>query len=506
VDGNSGWFVERQEIGTFKEHIELPKRQFRTSSTGARRLERNKDLYAIAGVNRIFCFSAPAIQPHAVFAEQLAHVTDGKIPGQNALESPAALPGCYDDLSHHSSSYRHVCDRVKTRSGNICNSVAIKIAYPNMRKRAPIAGARARRGSSLNRIESVDALRKKIDQVDEKIIKLLNDRAFLAQRIGHHKRLTNQEVYVPGREQEVVQRVAELSRGPLPLEAVQSVYREIIAACRGVEAPLRVAFFGAEASYSHLVARERFGSTATLLPTASIAEVFQDVSRGRVLFGVVPIENSTEGVVAYTLDLLVDSRLQICAESFLDIHHSLLSRSGRAEEVSRIVSHPQALAQCRGWLSRHFSKVELEEVPSTSHAAVRAAQNDTVAAISSSLAAELYDLKIIATNIEDQSHNITRFFVIGDKPGKPSRRDKTSLAFSVKDEPGILHRMLRPFASRKINLSKIESRPIKNKPWEYMFFLDLKGHQEEPRVKSAIAQVERHCTFFKILGSYPSGA
>ena len=358
----------------------------------------------------------------------------------------------------------------------------------------------------MNRIESVDALRKKIDQVDEKIVRLLNDRASLAQKIGHHKRLTNQEIYVPGREQEILRRVSEINRGPLAAPAVQSVFQEVIAACRSLEAPLKVAFFGAEASYSHLAARRKFGANAELLPTASIAEVFQDVARGRVSFGVVPIENSTEGVVAYTLDLLVDSRLQICAESFLAIHHNLLSRGGRSEEIKKIVSHPQALAQCRGWLGRHFPKAELEEVPSTSHAASTAAQNGSIAAVSSSLAAEIYDLKIIAANIEDQSHNITRFLVIGDQEAKPSRRDKTSLAFSVKDEPGILHRMLRPFASRRINLCKIESRPIKNKPWEYMFFLDLNGHRSEPRVKSALGQLERHCVFFKILGSYPSGA
>jgi chorismate mutase/prephenate dehydratase len=358
----------------------------------------------------------------------------------------------------------------------------------------------------LNRIESVDALRKKIDQIDEKILRLLNDRASLAQRIGHQKRLTNQEIYVPSREQEVLRKVSELNRGPLAASAVQSVFQEVIAACRSLETRLKVAFFGAEASYSHLAARRQFGSNAELLPTASIAEVFQDVARGEVSFGVVPIENSTEGVVAYTLDLLVDSRLQICAESFLNIHHNLLSRSGRTEEISKIVSHPQALAQCRAWLGRHFPQIQLEEVPSTSHAASAAARNDSVAAVSSSLAAELYDLKVIAANIEDQSHNITRFLIIGDQETKPSRRDKTSLVFSVKDEPGVLHRMLRPFASRRINLCKIESRPIKNKPWEYMFFLDLNGHRNEPRVKSAIAQLERHCVFFKILGSYPSGA
>jgi chorismate mutase/prephenate dehydratase len=358
----------------------------------------------------------------------------------------------------------------------------------------------------LNRIESVDALRKKIDQVDEKIIKLLNDRATLAQRIGQHKKRANQEIYVPSREQEVLRRVSELSHGPLPTPAVQAIFQEVIAACRNIEAPLKVAFFGAEASYSHLAARRRFGADATLLPAGSIAEVFQEVTHGRVSFGVVPIENSTEGVVAYTLDLLVDSRLQICAESFLDIHHNLLSRSGRGEAIEKIASHPQALAQCRGWLSRHFPKAELEEVPSTSHAAAAAARDDSIGAISSSLAAEIYHLKTVAANIEDQSHNITRFLVIGDQQARPSRRDKTSLAFSVKDEPGILHRMLRPFASRRINLSKIESRPIKNKPWEYMFFLDLNGHKDEPRVKSAIAQLERNCVFFKILGSYPSGA
>jgi chorismate mutase / prephenate dehydratase len=357
----------------------------------------------------------------------------------------------------------------------------------------------------LSRIESVDALRNKIDQVDEKIVRLLNDRASLAQRIGHHKRLTNQEIYVPSREQEILQRVSELNRGPLPEPALQSVFREVIAACRSLEAPLKVAFFGAEASYSHLAAREQFGSTVTLVSTASIADVFQEVAQGRVSFGVVPIENSTEGVVAYTLDLLVDSELIICAEIFLNIHHHLLSRSGRAEEIRSIASHPQALAQCRGWLSRHFPKVELVEVPSTSHAASMAAQDELFGAISSNLAAEIYDLKIVAANIEDQSHNITRFLVIGDRHSKPTARDKTSLVFSVKDEPGILYRMLQPFAKSRINLSKIESRPIKNKPWEYMFFLDLKGHKDEPVVKRAIGRLERNCIFFKILGSYPSG-
>jgi chorismate mutase/prephenate dehydratase len=359
--------------------------------------------------------------------------------------------------------------------------------------------------SSLSRNESVDVLRKKIDQIDEKIVKLLNDRAALAQKIGQTKSLGNQEVYVPHREKEVLERVSDLSRGPLAAHAVRSVFREIISGCRSLEVPLNVAFFGAEATYTHLAAREQFGSSANLRPTVSIGEVFQEVAQGRASFGVVPIENSTEGVVAHTLDSLVDSDLKICAEIFLDIHHNLLSRSGQDVDVQKIVSHPQALAQCRGWLARHFPAVPVEEVASTAHAALKAAGDGSLAAISSAMAKEVYGLKTVAANIEDQSNNITRFLVIGKMSTKPSGDDKTSLVFSVQDKPGVLHRMLQPFARRRINLSKIESRPLKNKPWEYMFFLDLRGHREEAPVKKAIAGLERDCVFLKIMGSYPSG-
>jgi chorismate mutase/prephenate dehydratase len=358
---------------------------------------------------------------------------------------------------------------------------------------------------SLSRKESVDALRKKIDQIDEKLVALLNDRASLAIRIGHNKRLNNEVIYAPSREQAILHRVAQLSRGPLPQQAIRSVFREVIGVCRSLESPLKVAFFGAEATYSHLAAREKFGSTATLLPTSSINEVFHEVRQGRVSFGVVPIENSTEGVVAHTLDLLVDSDLRICAEAFLEIHHSLLSRTGRPEDLQRIVSHPQALGQCRRWLADHFPKVEVEEVASTAHAAMMAATDVKLAAISSSLAQEVYGLRMVAENIEDQSNNITRFLIIGRDDSRPSGDDKTSLVFSVQDRPGILHRMLEPFAKSRINLTKIESRPLKNKPWEYMFFIDLKGHKEESGVRRAIKRLEKSCLFLKVLGSYPSG-
>ena len=357
----------------------------------------------------------------------------------------------------------------------------------------------------MRRNESVDALRQKIDQIDAKVVNLLNDRAALAQRIGRSKSLSSQEVYVPHREKEVLRRISESNRGPLSAEAIRAVFREIISGCRALEGPLNVSFFGAEATYTHLAAREKFGTAANLTPTASITEVFQEVTQGRAAYGVVPIENSTEGVVAHTLDSLVESDLKICAEIFLDIHHNLLSRTGNPADVQKIISHPQALAQCRGWLASHFAAVPVEEVASTAHAAIRATADDKLAAISSAMAKEIYDLKVVAANIEDQSTNITRFLVIGKTASRPSGDDKTSVVFSVQDKPGVLHRMLQPFARSRINLTKIESRPIKNKPWEYMFFLDLRGHREQSAVSRAIGRLEKNCLFLKILGSYPSG-
>ena len=357
----------------------------------------------------------------------------------------------------------------------------------------------------MRRNESVDVLRKKIDQIDEKVVNLLNDRALLAQRIGRSKSLRKQEVYAPHREKEILQRLSALSCGPLPTASIRSIYREVISACRSLEEPLRVAFFGAEATYSHLAAKEQFGASAELRSTTSIAEVFQEVAGDRAAFGVVPIENSTEGVVAHTLDCLVESELQICGEIFLEIHHNLLSRGGRAEDVKRIISHPQALAQCRAWLSAHFPEIQVEEVASTAHAALAASNDGSVAAVASALASEVYGLDFVASNIEDRSNNITRFLVVGKLETPPSSKDKTSLVFSAKDKPGVLYKMLQPFAKSRINLSKIESRPIKNKPWEYLFFLDLLGHREQAAVKKAIAGLEKNCVFCKILGSYPSG-
>jgi chorismate mutase/prephenate dehydratase len=356
----------------------------------------------------------------------------------------------------------------------------------------------------LSRKESVDALRKKIDHVDAKLLELLNERASLAKKIGQTKSLDGQDVFVPGREKEIFKRLSTLNAGPLPENSVHSIYREILSASRSLEAPLTVAYFGPEATYTHMAARERFGSSANYVPMASIADVFQEVKQGRAGYGVVPIENSTEGVVTHTLDMLVEADVKICAEVVLKVHHYLLSRSGKAEDVREIVSHPQALAQCRRWIASKYPQARVAEAPSTAQAAQRAAQDPALAAVASGLAKELYGLEIVARNIEDQANNITRFLVIGGRPLKPSGEDKTSIVFSVRDEVGVLHRMLDPFARNRINLSKIESRPLKEKPWEYVFFLDLEGHIEEPRIQRAIKKLQKVCLFIKILGSYPA--
>jgi chorismate mutase/prephenate dehydratase len=356
----------------------------------------------------------------------------------------------------------------------------------------------------LSRKESLDALRKKIDHVDAKLVELLNERASLAQEIGRTKSLNGQEIYVPGREKEIYKRISDINGGPLPEQSVHSIYREILSASRSLEAPLTVAYFGPEATYTHMAARDRFGASTNYVAMPSIPDVFQEVKQGRVDYGVVPIENSTEGVVTHTLDMLVEADVKISAEIVLDVHHCLLSRSGKADDVREIISHPQALAQCRRWTTANYPNARVTEASSTAQAAQMAAKDASLAAIASALAKDMYGLEVVARNIEDQANNITRFLVIGARSPKPSGDDKTSIVFSVKDEVGVLHRMLDPFARNKINLSKIESRPLKQKPWEYLFFLDLEGHIEEPRIQKAIKKLEKICLFIKILGSYPA--
>lgn len=350
---------------------------------------------------------------------------------------------------------------------------------------------------------TLDGLRVSIDTVDNRIMDLLNERASLVMEVGRLKHAESRDFYVPNREREIFDRLTAANRGPFPNESIRSVFREIISASLALEAPMRVAFLGPKATFSHLAAMQQFGLSAELVPQKSIPAVFEEVEKGRAQYGLVPVENSTEGVVSHTLDMFMDSELKIGAEILLEVSHFLLSKTGRMEDIKKVYSHPQPLAQCRNWLEENLPHLPLVDVASTTMAAQIVSEDYTAAAIASEYAASIYDLKIVRERIEDQVNNFTRFLVIGKKLADKSGDDKTSLMFAVKDEPGILYRMLEPFASRGVNLCKIESRPMKKKAWEYIFFLDLIGHVSEPEVEAAVQELKGYCQFVKILGSYP---
>jgi len=346
-------------------------------------------------------------------------------------------------------------------------------------------------------------LRKEIDATDDRIMEFLNRRAELVIAVGKLKSAEKGEFHVPSREREIYERLTVQNRGPFPNEALRSVFREIISASLALEAPMKVAFFGPKATFTHMAAMQQFGLSAELVPQKSIPAVFEEVEKGRAQYGVVPVENSTEGMVSHTLDMFMESELKINAEVLLEIHHYLLSRTGRFEDIKKVYSHPQPIAQCRHWLAENLPNVPLVDVASTAVAAQIVSEDYTAAAIASELAAVMYDLKVARERIEDQVNNFTRFLIIGRKMAERSDDDKTSLMFSVKDEVGILYRMLEPFAKRGINLSKIESRPLKKKAWEYIFYLDLMGHIGDPVIAGAVQELKECCQFVKVLGSYP---
>ncbi len=354
---------------------------------------------------------------------------------------------------------------------------------------------------------AVDQERAKIDRLDERILTLVNQRARIAQRIGRQKAGAGRspaQFWVPSRERRIFARLLELNRGPLGDDVVRNIFREIISASRAIEAPLRIAYLGPEGTFTHAAARGQFGSGVLFTPAGSVAEVFADVEQGRAEFGVVPVENSTEGAVTSTLDLLVESPLRITAEILLDIRHCLLGAARSLAGVRRVLSHPQALAQCRRWISQHLPKATLEPVASTSHAATLARERPTIGAIASRLAAEHHGLKVLAADIQDEAANMTRFFVLGARDAElPSGNDKTSVVCTVKDEVGILAKLLAPLARAHVSVHKIESRPLRGRPWEYLFFLDLRGHRAEARVKRALADMAPMTTLMKVLGSYP---
>ena len=346
-------------------------------------------------------------------------------------------------------------------------------------------------------------LRKKIDDIDQDILRLLNKRAEIAVEIGKTKLSKHLRIHSPVREREVLTRLRENNPGPFPNEAVRLIYEEILSASLALQQPLQVAYLGPSATFTHLAASRQFGSSTDYLPVSTIREVFEAVTRGKAQYGVVPIENSTEGVVNYTLDMFIDSDLKIAFEIMLPITHNLLSKSGKKSEIKKIYSHPQARAQCRNWLDRNFTGIPIVEELSTAAAAKRVSRDTTSAAVASELAASVYNLKFVEKGIEDNKTNYTRFLVIArESPGKTGN-DKTSIMCSVKDKPGALYLILRPFARHKINLTKIESRPSRRKAWEYIFFVDMEGHLEDRGVRKAINDVKKECLFLKVLGSYP---
>ncbi len=353
-------------------------------------------------------------------------------------------------------------------------------------------------------MSKIDDLRKSIDAIDDKILELLNERAKLVIEIGSIKKQEKSEFHVPDRERQILERLTSKNSGPFPNESLQAVLREIFSASLSLEKPLQIAYLGPRATFTHLACIQHFGYSAQYVAVNSIKEVFDEVGRGLAEYGVVPVENSIEGAVSYTLDMFMESDLKISAEVLLEVSENLMNKTGRIEDIKKVCSHPPPIGQCRGWLESNLKGVPVQEVSSTSRAAEMAAEDSSLAAIASRLAAEIYGLKIVKERIEDSSNNFTRFLVISKKSPPRSGRDKTSILFAVKDRPGALYDMLEPFAKRGISLSKIESRPSRKKAWEYHFFVDMDGHYEDEKVNTAIDELGKNCLFIKVLGSYPA--
>jgi len=350
----------------------------------------------------------------------------------------------------------------------------------------------------------LDDWRSRINNLDDEILHLLNRRGQAALQIGELKRQQDLPYFVPERESQILERLVALNGGPLSADAVRAIWREILSASLALEHPLPVAYLGPPATFTHQAAVRRFGSSAEFMPVRGIADIFDEVERGRARYGVVPVENSTEGAVNVTLDRLIDADVFITGEVTLDITHHLLSRALDLAEIKVVCSHPQALAQCRGWLAAHLADARTEEMSSTTASAERAREDPTVAAIASEMAARLYDVPVLRARIEDNAANSTRFLVLGRQATPPTGRDKTSILFSMKNEPGVLYSILEPFALRRLNLTKIESRPTKRRPWEYVNFVDFEGHRDTDVVRAVLAEVKGRCQFLKVLGSYPA--
>jgi chorismate mutase / prephenate dehydratase len=346
-------------------------------------------------------------------------------------------------------------------------------------------------------------LRDAIDAIDTQVLQLISERARHAHRIGEIK---HGNIYRPEREAQVLRRLADDNPGPLPPQAVKTVFREIMSVCLALEQPLTVAFLGPVGTFSESAARRHFGSAPTFLPLATIDDVFSAVESGNASYGVVPVENSTEGAVGRTLDMLLSTTQMVCGEVMLRVEQNLMTRDTPLKDIRCVYSHAQSLAQCHEWLNRNLPGVPVIAVASNAEAAIRASEEERAAAIAGEAAAAAYGLKILAANIEDDPANTTRFLVIGEHDAGPSGRDKTSMIFTVQNKSGAVVRLLQPLAEQGVSMTKLQSRPVRgfgNGGWQYVFYVDIEGHQSEPAVSEALSRIRAEAGSLKVLGSYP---
>jgi len=353
-------------------------------------------------------------------------------------------------------------------------------------------------------MKKIDKLRSEIDLNDGGILKLILKRIEKTREIAEYKKTRGGKIYRPEREEKILRKMKK-NLGREQSKIVENVFRTIISNCRGVQKTLKISYLGPQATFTHQAAIKIFGKFCNFAPAQSVSEVFNEIETDRADYGVVPVENSTEGMVNHTLDMFINSPLKIINEEFLSISHCLVSKSKSPKKINKLYSHPSAFAQCRAFVSKNFPAAEKIETSSTARAVKLAGAKPNAAAIASRFAAGIYKMNILAEHIEDMSQNYTRFLVMGKTIPEPSGKDKTSLLFSLKDRPGALHDSLVPFKKRNINLTKIESRPSRKKPWEYLFFVDCIGHTNQKEIQAVIKEMSGFCNLIKILGSYPAG-
>ena len=357
----------------------------------------------------------------------------------------------------------------------------------------------------MNNPEELSNLRKQIDSLDLEIVTKIQERAKIASTIGEIKKAKGEPIYRPDREKEVYEKIKKLNKGPLPDTALTSIYRELMSATIAIEKGLNIAYLGPEGSFSHQAVRARFGMSIQSLQFPSIPEVFKSVETGKCDYGVVPIENSSEGLVNSTLDMLVNSELQIYSEIYIKISLYLLGFDSDLSKITKLYGIKIANSQCKNWVAANLPNCEIIETSSTAKAAQIVAEKKEGAAIASKIAGDIYGLNTIRENIEDLPNNSTRFLIIGRSQCLPTGKDKTSMVFSLSDKPGSLFLTLKPFYEKNINLSKIESRPTRRNSWQYNFFVDFNGHEKDPEINEIISEIRDRATFFRILGSYPAG-